>query len=104
MGYSVEDKDGNPIGIGTVIETDDTISMPHKVGSITEITFRSDTTALKVAGIRGTVENTQVTRVELTEFERIVFNEMSNRKAYLTIGETHEVSERLLEAARELEP
>ena len=104
MGYNVEDKNGNSIEIGTVIETDDTVSIPHKVGSVTEITFKNDSTVLKVAGLRGTVENTQVTRVDLTEFERIVFNEMSNRKVYLTIDETHEISDRLLEAAKDLEP
>lgn len=95
MDYITFDMNDAPIGIGSVVKTDKTVSVPSRVGSVIEVVFREDATMLKIAGVRGLVENVHVTVVDLTEFERILFNAMSEHKAYLSEDETHELAQRL---------
>lgn len=92
------DMDGKPITIGTVVETDKTVSVPTRVGSVTEVMFRQEGVMLRVTGVRGYVENVHVSCVDLTEFEAMVFNAFSERKAYLTKEETHALAKAFKEA------
>lgn len=97
------DMNGQPIGIHTVVETDTTVSVPTKIGSVTEVTFRDDGTVLRIAGIRGTTLNTHVTCVDFSEFESVLFNAMSDHKVFMKKDETRELAKTLLDIAKDSE-
>jgi len=98
MDYITCDMNDTPIGIGSVVKTDKTVSVPARVGSVIEVVFRENATMLKIAGIRGLVENTHVMVVDFTELERFLFNAMSEHKTYLSEEDTHEFARRMIAA------
>ena len=106
MKQITEDKSGNPIGIGTVVRVDESVMVPTKIGSVVEVSFKRDSntneevTLLKIAGVRSEVKNVNVDCVDLTEFETVLFNELSRHKAYLTEDGIHLLANKLVELAR----
>lgn len=95
------DWDGNPIGIGTLVNVDNGANVKNKSGVVTEVIFKGDTRDeiyVRVSGIKNLNSVRYVTVLNLDKLEKVVYGLFTKHGVSLSIDSIKEATQAILEA------
>ena len=95
------DWDGNPIGIGTLVNVDNGGNVKNKSGAVTEVIFKGDTRDeiyVRVSGVKNLNSLRYVTVLTLNDLEEVIYGLFSEHNVGLSIDQIKEAEQRILEA------